>query len=186
MDRPGSAAIIARVEAAQKTKWRKLLHNPKILFIAFFASFGGFEYGYQQGVLGQSLVMTRFTENFPSVVASTSATGWLTSILQVGGIIGSLAAGVLGEIISRKYTMFIACCWVTLGSYLYIGAGHHNPAMLYAGRFFTGIGVGTFSGVGPLYNAELSAPELRGLLVSFYQFATILGIMLSFWIGYGS
>lgn len=38
----------------------------------------------------------------------------------------------------------------------------------------------------PLYNAELSSPELRGLLVSFYQFATILGIMLSFWFGYGS
>ena len=38
----------------------------------------------------------------------------------------------------------------------------------------------------PLYNAELSAPELRGFLVSFYQFATILGIMLSFWVGYGS
>jgi sugar porter (SP) family MFS transporter len=37
-----------------------------------------------------------------------------------------------------------------------------------------------------LYNAELSAPELRGFLVSFYQFATILGIMLSFWFGYGS
>ena len=37
-----------------------------------------------------------------------------------------------------------------------------------------------------MYNAELSAPELRGLLVSFYQFATILGIMLSFWVGYGS
>ncbi len=38
----------------------------------------------------------------------------------------------------------------------------------------------------PLYNAELAAPELRGFLVSFYQFATILGIMLSFWTGYGS
>lgn len=38
----------------------------------------------------------------------------------------------------------------------------------------------------PLYNAELSAPELRGFLVSFYQLCTILGIMLSFWIGYGS
>jgi len=38
----------------------------------------------------------------------------------------------------------------------------------------------------PLYNAELAAPEMRGLLVSFYQFATILGIMFSFWIGYAS
>lgn len=27
---------------------------------------------------------------------------------------------------------------------------------------------------------------MRGFIVSFYQFATILGIMLSFWVGYGS
>jgi MFS family permease len=82
--------------------------------------------------------------------------------------------------------MFVACCWVILGSFLYVGAQPGVPALLYAGRFFTGIGVGLFSGVGPLYNAELSAPHMRGLLVSFYQLATILGIMLSFWVGYGS
>ncbi|KAF2642321.1 quinate permease [Massarina eburnea CBS 473.64] len=175
-----------RTQAAYKNRWRTLIHNPKLLVIAFFASFGGFEYGYQQGVLGQSLVMHRFVDNFPSVVNSPSATGWLTSILQLGGILGSLSAGVLGEIFSRKYTMFSACCWVVLGSYLYIGASYHKPSLLYAGRFFTGLGVGTFSGVGPLYNAEIAAPELRGLIVSFYQFATILGIMLSFWIGYAS
>jgi MFS family permease len=99
--------------------------------------------------------------------------------------------------------MFMGCCWVILGSYLYTGAKAGQQPMLYAGRFFTGLGVGTFSGVGyvssilsvcqntnprdrPLYNAELAAPEIRGTLVSFYQFATILGIMSSFWIGYGS
>ncbi|KAJ6186806.1 hypothetical protein N7519_008107 [Penicillium mononematosum] len=176
----------SRAKAAMKNRWTSLLHNPKLMVIALFASVGGFEYGYQQGVLGQSLVMTRFTDNFPTVVESSSATGWLTSILQLGGIFGSLSAGILGEIFSRKYTMFSACCWVVLGSYLYCGASYHKPGLLYAGRLFTGLGVGTFSGVGPLYNAELSTPELRGFLVSFYQFATIFGIMLSFWIGYGS
>lgn len=111
-------------------------------------SFGGFEYGYQQGILSQSLVMTRFTTNFPSVVASSTATGWLTSVLQLGGILGSLSSGIIGEVISRKYTMFTACCWVILGSYLYVGATPGHPQLLYAGRFFTGLGVGTFSGVG--------------------------------------
>ncbi|RSM03460.1 hypothetical protein CEP52_007410 [Fusarium oligoseptatum] len=166
------STVEERTKLAYQNRWRTLSKNPKLIVIALFASFGGFEYGYQQGVLGQSLVMTRFKDNFPSVVESSSATGWLTSILQLGGILGSLSAGVLGEVISRNY--------------LYVGATYHNPSMLYAGRFFTGIGVGTFSGVGPLYNAELSSPELRGFLVSFYQFCTILGIMLSFWIGYGS
>ncbi|KAJ6103438.1 hypothetical protein N7486_005865 [Penicillium sp. IBT 16267x] len=178
--------VAPRFQIVKKTMWQSIFDNPKVLFIAFFASFGGFEYGYQQGVLGQSLVMTRFVENFPTVVASSTATGWLTSVLQLGGIVGSLSAGILGEIFSRKYTMFFACCWVILGSYLYIGATAGNPSLLYAGRFFTGLGVGLFSGVGPLYNAELAAPEMRGLLVSFYQFATILGIMISFWVGYGS
>ncbi|KAF9893526.1 hypothetical protein FE257_010838 [Aspergillus nanangensis] len=186
MDPADLAAQEERKKLLYQTRWKRVWANPKLIVIAFFASFGGFEYGYQQGVLGQSLVMYRFKDNFPSVVASSSASGWLTSVLQLGGIVGSLSAGVLGEIFSRKYTMFSACCWVVLGSYLYCGASYHNPSLLYAGRFFTGLGVGTFSGVGPLYNAELSSPELRGFLVSFYQFATILGIMLSFWCGYGS
>lgn len=82
------------------------------------------------------------------VIASSSATGWLTSVLQLGGIIGSISAGVLGEVFSRKYTMFSACCWVILGSYMYCGAHYGAPSLLYAGRFFTGLGVGTFSGVG--------------------------------------
>ena len=82
--------------------------------------------------------------------------------------------------------MFVACCWVILGSFLYVGATPEHDGLLYAGRFFTGVGVGLFSGVAPLYNAELSPPHMRGLLVSSYQLATILGIMLSFWTGYGS
>ncbi|KAF6835102.1 MFS quinate transporter [Colletotrichum plurivorum] len=181
-----TSAAEARTKLAYQNRWKTIASNPKIVVIALFASFGGFEYGYQQGVLGQSLVMHRFKDNFPSVVNSSSATGWLTSILQLGGILGSVSAGVFGEVFSRKYTMFSACLWVVLGSYLYTGASYHKPELLYAGRFFTGLGVGTFSGVGPLYNAELAAPEMRGFIVSFYQFATILGIMLSFWIGYGS
>ena len=92
--------------------------------------------------------MTRFIDNFPDIAASSSAQGWLTSVLQLGGILGSLSAGILGEVFSRKYTMFSACIWVILGSYLYCGASYHNSSLLYAGRFFTGLGAGTFSGVG--------------------------------------
>ena len=40
--------------------------------------------------------MFRFTENFPHIIGSAAATGWLTSVLQLGGLGGSLAAiGVL-------------------------------------------------------------------------------------------
>jgi MFS family permease len=38
----------------------------------------------------------------------------------------------------------------------------------------------------PLYNAELAAPEIRGLLVALQQLTTTVGIMTAYWIGYGS
>jgi MFS family permease len=38
----------------------------------------------------------------------------------------------------------------------------------------------------PLYNAELAPPEVRGLLVALQQLTTTIGIMVAYWIGYGS
>lgn len=73
-------------------------------------SFGGLLYGYQQGVLGQAVVMYAFKRKFPNVTNDASALGWLTSILQLGGWIGSLSSGVFAEVFSRKYTMFAASC----------------------------------------------------------------------------
>lgn len=72
-----------------------------------------------------------------------------------------MTAGIFGEVFSRKYTMLSACCWVVLGSDLYCGATYHKPDHLYAGRFFTGLGVGTFSGVGLVYSFVLSNKWLK-------------------------
>ncbi|KAJ6090454.1 hypothetical protein N7486_009269, partial [Penicillium sp. IBT 16267x] len=38
----------------------------------------------------------------------------------------------------------------------------------------------------PLYNAELAPPEMRGLLVALQQMSTTIGIMVAYWIGYGT
>jgi MFS family permease len=38
----------------------------------------------------------------------------------------------------------------------------------------------------PLYNAELAPPEVRGALVGLQQLAITFGIMVSYWIGYGT
>lgn len=90
--------------------------------------------------------MTRFKADFPDIVSSSGATGWLTSILQLGGWIGALSAGIFAEVFTRKHTILSGGLWVILGSFL--SAGAHNGSYLFAGRFFTGIGVGTLSAVG--------------------------------------
>jgi MFS family permease len=112
----------------------------------FSIRFGGLEYGYQAGVISQALVMTRFRSDFGDIVSSPGATGWLTSILQLGGWAGALSAGVFAEVFTRRHTIFVGSLWVILGSFL--AAGARNGAYLYAGRLFTGLGVGILSAVG--------------------------------------
>lgn len=144
-------------------------------------SFGGLLYGFQQGVLGEVLIMSAFQRRFPEIANNASRKGWLTSILQLGGWIGSLSSGVFAEVFSRKHTMFAGGLWVVLGSFL--AAGAQGPAYLFAGRFFTGLGVGTLSAIGPLYNAELAPPEVRGFLIALQQLSTTIGIMCAYWSG---
>ncbi|KAI5244708.1 general substrate transporter [Aureobasidium subglaciale] len=178
------AAALRRQQMTGKKGISALMDNKHAFFIAIFASFGGLLYGYQQGVLGQALVMPAFIEQFPDVHNSATATGWLTSILQLGGWLGAITSGVLCEVFSRKHSIAAASLWVILGSYLCAGAS--NSSYLLAGRFFTGIGVGTLSAVGPLYNAELAPPEIRGFLVALQQLTTTIGILLAYWIAYGT
>ncbi|KAK4899543.1 hypothetical protein LTR27_003276 [Elasticomyces elasticus] len=178
------AAALRRAQITGKTGLGALKTNMAAVGVAVFASFGGLLYGYQQGVLGQALVMNSFIRQFPDVHNSATATGWLTSILQLGGWAGALFSGVLSEVFSRKHTIFAGAVWSVLGSYLCAGAS--TSAYLYAGRFFTGIGVGTLSAVGPLYNAELAPPEVRGFLIALQQLTTTIGIFLAYWIAYGT
>jgi MFS family permease len=128
--------------------------------------------------------MPSFQQKFPDIHASASKQGWLTSILQLGGWLGSISCGVICEVYSRKRSLFFGALFTILGSFLCAGA--QSTAFLFAGRFFTGIGVGNLSATGPLYNAELAPPEVRGMLVSMQQFAITVGIMLAYWISYGS
>lgn len=51
----------------------------------------------------------------------------------------------------------------------------------FVGRFFIGLAAGSLSAATPLYNSEISAPELRGSLVSWQQFQICCGIAVSYW-----
>ncbi|KAL3425553.1 quinate permease [Phlyctema vagabunda] len=50
----------------------------------------------------------------------------------------------------------------------------------------SGAGVGSLSMVVPMYNAEVAPPEVRGSLIALQQLAITFGIMISFWIDYGT
>ena len=116
----------------------------------------------------------------------SSKQGWLVSILELGAWLGTMYSGFLAEIFSRKYAILMNVCIFVLGVIIQttsISAGHSS---ILAGRFITGMGVGSLSMIVPMYNAEIAPPEVRGALVGLQQLSITLGIMISFWIDYGT
>jgi MFS family permease len=72
----------------------------------------------------------------------------------------------------------------SVGSALQTGAVGY--AMLTTARFIGGVGIGILSMVVPLYNSEISRPEIRESLLVLEEFAIVTGIVIAFWITYGT
>jgi MFS family permease len=177
-----SQSVVGRTNAAKSHGIIGMLQNPYVFMTCLFASLGCMMYGYDQGVMGSILVMQNFEAHFPSLSGSTIQ-GWLVSALELGAWAGALFCGWLSDKISRKYSMLVAVIIFTIGTGLQTGA--QNPAMLFAGRVVGGIGIGMFSMVIPLYQAEIAPPELRGSLVSLQQLSITIGTTIAFWLDYG-
>ncbi|KAE8540573.1 hypothetical protein D1P53_003524 [Cryptococcus gattii VGV] len=169
----------------QNGGWRGLFNNGRALGLACFASIGGILYGYNQGVFGQVQVMYSFEQRYMATLSNTDTKGLLTSILELGAFLGALMAGPLADRFSRKYSISAWCIVFMMGTAIQTGA-NSNVACIYAGRWFAGMGVGALSMLVPMFNAELAPPGIRGSLVALQQLAITSGIMISYWIGYGT
>jgi MFS family permease len=180
-----------------------LVKNIKVFGIACFACLGGLLYGshddfdlhddadfvpgYNQGVFSGVLTMTSFENHMGPWVSVQTKKGWLTAILELGAWVGTIYSGFLAEILSRKYAILLNVAVFIIGVVVQAtavtGAG---ASSILGGRFITGMGVGSLSMIVPMYNAEVAPPEVRGALVGLQQLAITTGIMISFWIDYGT
>ncbi|EHY56481.1 hypothetical protein HRR83_002435 [Exophiala dermatitidis] len=180
------AALQHRLQLAGKAGPQALLRNFRVFGIACFACIGGLLYGYNQGVFSGVLTMTSFNHHMGVYTTNTTKKGWLTSILELGAWFGTLYSGFLAELISRKYAILVNTSIFILGVIVQCTATSTGHSGILGGRFVVGMGVGSLSMIVPMYVAECSPPELRGLLIGVQQFAIEFGIMVSFWIDYGT
>ncbi|KAL4887719.1 general substrate transporter [Aspergillus karnatakaensis] len=183
-----AAAQVRRANLRASSGLAGLIQNKKVFGVALFACLGGLLYGYNQGVFSGVLVMHSFEEHMGDAVTNQTRKGWLTSILELGAWFGALYSGPLCERFSRKYTILANVCIFCIGVVIQLTAatGNGSSSNILGGRFVTGMGVGSLSMSVPMYNAEIAPPEVRGSLVALQQLAITFGIMVSFWINYGT
>ena len=110
--------------------------------------------------------------------------GLLTAVLQLGALLGALNQGWIADKLSRKYAIVVAVIIFIVGSILQTAAVDY--AMLAVGRLVGGVGIGQLSMAAPLYISEISPPEIRGALLVLEEFCIVSGIVIAYWITYGT
>ena len=143
--------------------------------VAIVASLGGLLSGYDTGVISGALLFINETWLLPDTLQ-----GFLVSSVLIGAVIGAATNGVLADIFGRKKIIMTTAVIFIIGSIMCAFAP--NVYVLIISRIFVGFAVGIVNFVVPLYLSEISPKNLRGTLVSLYQWAITSGILFSYFI----
>ena len=146
-----------------------------LYIVAIVASLGGLLSGYDTGVISGALLFINETWILPDTLQ-----GFLVSSVLIGAVIGAATNGVLADIFGRKKIIMATAVIFILGSLMCAFAP--NVYVLILSRIFVGFAVGIVNFVVPLYLSEVSPKNLRGTLVSLYQWAITAGILFSYFI----
>ena len=148
-----------------------------VVFLSIVAALGGILFGYDTAVISgtTSDVAAQFG-------LSDMSKGWYVGCALVGSILGVSCAGMLSDGIGRKKTMLIAAVMFSvsaIGCCVCRGFGD-----LVAYRIIGGVGIGMVSIVSPIYISEISPARIRGTMVSLYQLAVTMGLLLAYLINF--
>ncbi|KAH0020087.1 hexose carrier protein, partial [Aureobasidium melanogenum] len=163
--------------------FRGIIESPFVFGAAMLASLGGFSFGYDQGVISIINVMPQFHETFPYAKTGFGK-GFMTGMLELGAFVGCFFMPYMADKISRKWALTIVVVIFDIGAI--IQTASQNYGMLVAGRTIGGIGVGTLALGAPLYISEIAPPNLRGSLLVLESISICLGVVIAFWITYGT
>lgn len=75
-------------------------------FLSFLANLSTFAFSTSIGFMGMALVLYESDKSpLPTGKIYTHETGWIASLLGIGGLIGTLTSGWMAERFGRKYSL---------------------------------------------------------------------------------
>lgn len=132
--------------------------------------------------------MPQFHATYPEIDPANPSSGFYkgfnTAMLEFGAFLGCFFMPKLADTISRKWALTVVVVIFNIGAI--IQTSSPNYAALVVGRTIGGIGVGTLALGAPLYISEIAPPNLRGALLVLESVSIVLGVVISYWITYGT
>ena len=166
-----------------------------LISIVMVAVLGGLLFGYDTAVIsGAEKGLQAFFMGAQDFQYTDYMHGFTSSSALIGCIIGSALSGLLASRLGRKRALIVA------GVLFFISAlGSMEPEFLLFQhgvptysllimfniyRVIGGIGVGLASAICPMYIGEVAPSNIRGMLVSWNQFAIIFGQLVVYFVNF--
>mmetsp|Transcript_8191 Transcript_8191/g.23535 ORF Transcript_8191/g.23535 Transcript_8191/m.23535 type:complete len:692 (-) Transcript_8191:80-2155(-) len=138
---------------------RKNAIKRKMDFLTGMAAIGGFLFGYDTGVISGAMLPIRrafgLNPTQQEVVVSSTI---------VAAFVASIFGAKMNSTFGRRFCILFAAGVFTIGS-LILFVSWNYPSMV-VGRIVVGLGIGVASLTTPIYIAEISLPQMRGMLVT--------------------
>lgn len=166
-----------------------------LISIVMVAVIGGLLFGYDTAVIsGAEKGLQAFFMGADDFVYTDFWHGFTSSSALVGCIIGSAISGYLASNWGRKRSlifagvMFFISAWGSMcPETMVLAKGEPNLTLLIVFNIYRvigGVGVGLASAVCPMYIGEIAPSNIRGMLVSWNQFAIIFGQLVVYFVNF--
>ncbi len=147
-----------------------------VVMTAAIAGLGGLLFGYDTGIIASALLFIK-----PDFNLDSFEQGMVVSAVPVGAIFGAAVAGQAADKLGRRKTIISAAVVFIIGAIA--SAAAPGLAVLVIARVLLGVAVGLASANAPVYISEVAPPEERGRLVSYFQLAVTVGILVAYLVG---
>ena len=166
-----------------------------LISIVMVAVLGGLLFGYDTAVIsGAEKGLQAFFMEAKDFAYTDGWHGFTSASALIGCIIGSALSGFLATNLGRKKSLIIAGILFfisALGSmdpeFLFFNYGEPKFSLLIMFNIYRvigGIGVGLASAICPMYIGEVAPSNIRGMLVSWNQFAIIFGQLVVYFVNF--
>ena len=163
--------------------------------IVLVAVLGGLLFGYDTAVIsGAEKGLQAFFMEAKDFAYTDAWHGFTSASALIGCIIGSALSGFLATQLGRKKSLIVAGLLFfisALGSmrpeFLFFKYGEPTFSLLIMFNIYRvigGIGVGLASAICPMYIGEVAPSNIRGMLVSWNQFAIIFGQLVVYFVNF--
>ncbi|KAL9083887.1 MAG: hypothetical protein Q9159_005503 [Coniocarpon cinnabarinum] len=110
--------------------------------------------------------------------------GNIVGLYDIGCVIGSLFVLFVGERTGRRTMIMLGGTTMIIGTIIL--ASSYSIAQLIVGLIVTGFGNGMNSSTIPVYQSEASPASMRGVFLTFNGTITIFGLVIAYWLDYGT